>query len=82
MLLSLILINTKSDTRYDTIYITGSIVVDYPEDIELPSFINEYEYIKMSGATINLDYCPLEKAIAFLDNQFGTGKVRIMSYEL
>ncbi len=74
--------NTKSDTRYDTIYITGSIVVDYPEDIELPSFINEYEYIKMTGATINLDYCPLEKAIAILDNQFGTGKVRIMSYEL
>ncbi len=89
---------TKSDTRYDTsgilkiilslilkydtIYITGSIVVDYPEDIELPSFINEYEYIKMTGATINLDYCPLEKAIDILENQFGTGKVRIMSYEL
>jgi inner membrane protein len=74
--------NTGFNTRYNTIYITGEIVVDYPEDIELPSFINEYEYIKMTGATINLDYCPLEKAIALLDNQFGIGKVRVMNYEL
>jgi inner membrane protein len=74
-------INSKLNkyiTKYDTIYITGSLVVDYPEDIELPSFINEYEYIKMTGATINLDYCPIERTIALLDNQFGIGKLNLI----
>jgi inner membrane protein len=75
--------STKNNTKSNTIYITGSIVVDYPEDIELPSFINEYEYIKLSGATINLDYCPLEKAIDLLKDQFAMGEITlIMKNEL
>jgi hypothetical protein len=32
----------------------------------------------MTGATINLSYCPLDKAIALLDNQFGIGKLNLI----
>lgn len=60
------------------IYLVGTLKIDYPEDIQLPVFVNEYEYIKISNETITLDYCPIVSAQEILDNQFGIGEITLI----
>lgn len=55
------------------IYLTGTITIDFPEDIRIIENLKEYETLKLSGTSITFNYCPIEKAIAALKDQYGNG---------
>jgi inner membrane protein len=55
------------------IYINGSVTVDFPEDVKLPILPDQYQTVSLSGATVNLEYCRIENAIAILRDQYAVG---------
>jgi inner membrane protein len=57
------------------IYINGSVTVDFPDEIKLPILPDQYQTVSLSGATVNLEYCRIENAIAVLREQFAVGTV-------
>jgi inner membrane protein len=57
------------------IYLSGTLMVDFPEEIKLPILPDQYQTIILSGATVNLDYCRIEGAIAVLKEQYAVGAV-------
>ena len=48
------------------IYLSGTLTVDFPEEIKLPILPDQYQTVSLSGATVNLDYCGISEAIAVL----------------
>jgi inner membrane protein len=46
------------------IYLSGSLTVDFPEDVKLPILPDQYPTVSLAGAAVNLDYCGIEGAIA------------------
>ncbi len=57
------------------IYLSGTLTVDFPEEIKLPILPDQYQSISLSGAMVNLDYCMIEGAIAVLREQYAVGTV-------
>ena len=57
------------------IYLSGSVVVDFPEEVKLPIQPDQYQTVSLAGAAVNLDYCSIENAIAVLREQFAVGTV-------
>lgn len=55
------------------IYLSGSITIDFPEEVKLPTLANQYESIAITGTTVKMDYEPIESAIALLKGQFAVG---------
>jgi inner membrane protein len=55
------------------VYLTGSLTVDFPEEIELPTLTDEYERVSLSGSVLKLKYQPIDEAIALLKEQFAVG---------
>ena len=53
----------------------GTLTVDFPEEIKLPILPDQYQTISLSGATVNLEYCGIEGAIAVLRDQYAVGTV-------
>ena len=51
------------------------MTVDFPEDIKLPILPDQYQTISLAGATVQLDYCRIEEAIAILKEQYAVGTV-------
>ncbi|MGH2412309.1 MAG: hypothetical protein ACRDEA_01145 [Microcystaceae cyanobacterium] len=45
------------------IYLSGSMTVDFPEDVKLPTQANQYERMSLSGTTVKMDDAPIEGAI-------------------
>jgi inner membrane protein len=46
------------------IYLSGSLTVDFPEEVKLPILPDQYQTVSLSGAAVNLEYCGVEEAIA------------------
>jgi inner membrane protein len=57
------------------IYLSGSLTVDFPEEVKLPILPDQYQTVSLSGATVNLEYCEVEGAIAVLRDQYAVGTV-------
>jgi inner membrane protein len=57
------------------IYLSGSLTVDFPEEVKLPILPDQYQTVSLSGAAVNLEYCGIESAIAFLREQYAVGTV-------
>jgi inner membrane protein len=57
------------------IYLSGSVTVDFPEEVKLPILPDQYQTVSLSGAAVNLDYCGIEGAIAVLREQYAVGTV-------
>jgi inner membrane protein len=57
------------------IYLSGSLTVDFPEEIKLPILPDQYQTIILSGATENLDYCRISEVITVLREQYVVGTV-------
>jgi inner membrane protein len=57
------------------IYLSGTLTVDFPEEVKLPILPDQYQTISLSGAAVNLDYCGVEEAIAVLREQYAVGTV-------
>ena len=59
------------------VFISGDLTVDFPEDIQIPLMKNNYTTASLNGTTLKLSYCPLDKAIALLREQFAMGAVEV-----
>ncbi len=43
--------------------------------MSLPILPDQYQTISLSGATVNLEYCAIEEAIALLKEEYAIGTV-------
>ncbi len=59
------------------IYLSGELVLDFPEDVLIPIESNQMVTATLSGSSIKFDYCSLEKAIALLKGQYAVGTVEV-----
>jgi inner membrane protein len=57
------------------IYLSGTLTVDFPEEIKLPILPDQYQTIILSGATVQMDYCGIEEAIVLLRQQYAVGTI-------
>jgi inner membrane protein len=61
-----------------SIYLSGAIAVDAPEDVELGSpGTNQLQTVTLSGNTITFSYHPLEAGLVQLSEQFVTGSLTV-----
>lgn len=65
----------KSAYPNAAIYLSGSLTVDFPEEVKLPILPDQYPTVSLSGATVNLEYLGVEDAIAVLREQYAVGTV-------
>lgn len=63
------------------IFLSGSITVDFPEEVVVEVQPDQLQTLTVTGTTVSLNYCPIEKAIAALRDQWamGTLSVKILS---
>ena len=59
------------------VFVSGDLTVDFPEDIQIPFTKNEYATASLNGTTLKISYCPLDKAIALLREQYAIGTVEV-----
>jgi inner membrane protein len=59
------------------ILLSGSVDVDFAEDISLESRSDVVEIIKVSGDRVTLNYCPIGNAIASLTDQWAIGSLTV-----
>jgi inner membrane protein len=59
------------------IYLTGELAIDFPEDVKIPVEANQMVTAEVVGSSIKLNYCGLDKAIAYLKEQYAVGTVEI-----
>ncbi|MGV2827883.1 hypothetical protein [Myxosarcina sp. GI1(2024)] len=57
--------------------INGELAADFPEDVKIPIEPNQMTTAKLTGSTIDFDYCRLERAIALLRKQCAVGTVEV-----
>lgn len=59
------------------IYLSGSITVDFPEEISVPIQPDRYETISLSGETVTLAFHPLGQAVLQLRDQYAEGMLEV-----
>ena len=64
------------------IYLSGSITVDFPEDVRPTVLPRQLPAVTVVGESVELQYCELEVAIAMLGDQWATGVVTALYLEL
>ncbi|MEO1673657.1 MAG: hypothetical protein AAFR77_23240, partial [Cyanobacteria bacterium J06631_2] len=69
--------NLQQSYPSSDIFVSGNLTVDFPEDIQIPLKKNNYATASLSGTTLKISYCPLDKAIAFLRGQYAVGNVEV-----
>jgi hypothetical protein len=52
------------------IYLNGQLTIDFPEEVKIPIEPNQMVTASVVGNSIRLNYCGLEKAIAYLNAQY------------
>ena len=69
------LLNLQQSYPNSDIFVSGNLTVDFPEDIQIPFTKNEYATASLNGTTLKISYCPLDKAIALLSEQYAVGNI-------
>lgn len=64
------------------IYLSGSITVDFPEDVRPTMLPRQLPAVTVVGESVELQYCELEVAIALLGDQWATGMLTALYLEL
>ena len=59
------------------IYLNGELTVDFPEDVKIPIEPNQMVTASVVGSRIKFSYCGLERAIAYLNEQYAVGTLEI-----
>jgi inner membrane protein len=59
------------------IYLSGELAIDFPEDVKISIEPNQMVTAEVVGSSLKLNYCGLERAIAFLNAQYALGTVEI-----
>ena len=65
----------QAENPQAAIYLSGSIKIDFPEDIQLSIQPNTHQVITIAGEQATLSYCPIESALIFLNGQYATGSL-------
>jgi inner membrane protein len=68
---SLTQLQTKNPNA--AIYLSGTLAVDFAEDIKVEADPATYPVIEVTGSNVKLSWCPVEKAIAALKEQYAVG---------
>ena len=63
------------------IYVSGSITVDFPEDVRPAVLPRQLPAVTVVGESVELAYCDLEVAISLLDDQWATGMVTALVFK-
>ncbi|MEL6579551.1 MAG: metal-dependent hydrolase [Cyanobacteria bacterium J06621_12] len=69
--------NLQQNYPNSDIFVSGNLTVDFPEDIQIPFTKNSYVTASLSGTTLKISYCPLDKAIALLKEQYAVGSIEL-----
>ena len=59
------------------IYLSGSITVDFPEEISIPIEPKRYATMSLSEKTVTLAFHPLEQAVLQLQDQYAVGVLEV-----
>ena len=59
------------------IFLNGELTVDFPEDVKIPVEPNQMVTAELVGSSLKLNYCELERAIAYLKEQYVVGTVEV-----
>lgn len=59
------------------VFISGSLAVDFPEEIKLAANSDSLQTIKVSGSSLALNYAKIEGAIAALKGQYAIGNLQV-----
>ncbi|MEA5467217.1 metal-dependent hydrolase [Leptothoe sp. PORK10 BA2] len=61
------------------VYLSGSITVDFPEEVRPTSLPRQLPAVAVVGESVELAYCELEVAIGLLGDQWATGVMTALS---
>ena len=59
------------------ILISGNLTIDFPEDIDLPIYVNQIERISLTGNDLKFNYANLDEVTAVLKEQYALGHMTI-----
>jgi inner membrane protein len=59
------------------IYLNRELTIDFPEDVKIPVESNQMVTAELVGSSLKLNYCELESAIVYLNEQFAVGTLEI-----
>jgi inner membrane protein len=59
------------------IYLNGELTVDFPEDVKIPVEPNQMVTAELVGSSLKFNYCSLDRAIAYLREQYAVGSIEI-----
>ena len=62
------------------IYVSGSLRVDFPEDVRPTVLPRQLPAVTVVGESVELQYCDLEVAISLLDDQWATGSLTVLVF--
>ena len=55
------------------IYLTGSLIIDFPEEVKIKLEPEEYTVIELTGSSLKFSWCPIEEALSYLKDQYAVG---------
>ena len=58
------------------IYLSGSVAVDFPEDVRIPIDPKSYGTVAIAGDVVTFEYHPLDKAVLLLREQYAVGTLQ------
>ena len=70
-----------AETVGSKVYLSGSITIDFPEEVQVASSSRQMETLSKSGVNARLSYHPLELAIAQLNDQWATGTITALVFK-
>ena len=73
--------NLQASNSNSSIYLSGSLEIDFPEDVNLPIESKQMPTASLSGSGLRFNYCPINKAIRLLKDQYAIGSIKIKIYE-
>ena len=59
------------------IFLTGELAINFPEDVKIPIEPNQMVTATVVGSSLKLNFCGLERAIAYLNEQYAVGTLEI-----
>lgn len=59
------------------VLLTGQLSVDFAEDVPVELQPDQLQTLRVTGDTVTLNYCPIEKAIALLNDQWSIGQLNV-----
>ncbi len=65
-----------------SIYLSGTLAVDFPEDVQINENARQLQTLSVGDASITLDYHPLDLAMTQLGDQWATGTLTVLMIQL